>query len=51
MSNMTPRNSAQKNAQGYFSKGEPRSDALAKLQKKERAAVAANTKLLCNVNC
>jgi hypothetical protein len=43
MSNMTPRNSAQKNAQHYFSKGEPGSDNLAKLQKKERAAVAANT--------
>ena len=44
MSTMTPRNSAQKNAQHYFSKGEPQSDNLAKkLQKKERAAVAANT--------
>jgi len=43
MSTMTPRNSAQKNAQHYFSKGEPQSDTLAKLQKKERAAVAANT--------
>ncbi len=44
MSPMTPRNSAQKNAQHYFSKAEPQSDTLAKkLQKKERAAVAANT--------
>ena len=43
MSTMTPRKSAQKNAQHYFSKGEPQADNLAKLQKKERAAVAANT--------
>lgn len=44
MPKTTPRDTAQKNAQHYFSKAEPQADTLAKkLQKKERVAGAANT--------
>jgi hypothetical protein len=44
MPKTTAHNSAQKNAQSYFSQTDQRTDTLAKkLQKKERVAGAANT--------